>query len=228
MTSRSVITLYPASTGARLGEDAVRFLVDDGEPTLTQGFGGWETISRPQQVALTRFTGNDPIGQSVPILVDGYRTDQDIMPVLERLLRQSRVQEDEAPTIWRIEGPIFYPNRRWIVAGIEFGETLRSRRSGPGGESSVLSRQRATLNLLEYVPSDQVRVRRVERKFKRKGKKARVQADGRSIRQLAVKYYGTSRLDVARALGKAQKPPIRDIKKKLGEKRQIRLPVLKV
>jgi hypothetical protein len=64
--------------------------------------------------------------------------------------------------------------------------------------------------------------------MKPKSKKSRVLADGLSIRQLAVKYYGTSRLDVARQLGKSQKPPIRDVRKKLGEKRQIRLPVIKI
>lgn len=227
MNSASVITLYPASNSSKNAGESISFQVDDGEPTLTQGFGGWETVARPQRVALTRFVGNEPIGQTIPILLDGYRTDEDVLPKLNALLTQSRVRADRdlPPTIWRIEGPIFYPSRRWIVAGIEFGETLRSPRANG---SSALTRQRATLSLLEYVPPDQIRVKRVRRRLKPKSKRARVLADGLSVRQLAVKYYGTSRLDVAKALGKAQRPPIRDVKKKLGQKKQIRLPVLKV
>jgi hypothetical protein len=220
------IRMYPDPNLSWNSGSSVEFEVDDGEASLTQGFGGWETIARPQRVALTRFVGNDPIGQSIPILLDGYRTDSDVMPKLDALLSQSRVRADRdlPPTVWRIDGPVFYPGRRWIVVGIEFGDTLRT----PSGDSAVLTRQRAVLNLLEYVPPDQIRVRKIRRRMKPKSKKSRVLADGLSIRQLAVKYYGTSRLDVARQLGKSQKPPIRDVRKKLGEKRQIRLPVIKI
>jgi len=207
------------------------FDIDDGEAVLTQGFGGWETVARPQRVAITRYTGNDPIGQSVPILLDAYARSGNVEPRLQGLLRQSQGQSGAAPTVWKLDGPIFYPEKRWIVSGIEFGETLRVPlpfQSAAGIAASALTRQRATISFLEYVRPDQIRVRRVKRTYKPKGKKKQVEAKGQSIKQLTAEYYGTSEIRVARALGKAQKPPIRDVKKKLGKKKKIRLPVLKV
>lgn len=225
------LTLYPAANPSSNAGDRVSFEIDDGEAVLTQGFGGWETVSRPERVALTRYVGNDPIGQDVPILLDGYADDENVEPILDRLLRQSRAG-DRPPTIWRLSGPVFYPEKRWVVAGIQFGETLRTPVEVPGTgrfyESAIVTRQRAVISFLEYVPPDQIRVKKIRRRFRPNGKKSSVLAEGRSIRQIAVAYYGTGRLDVARALGKAQSPPIRDVRRKLGQKRRVRLPILRV
>lgn len=209
----------------RPGPGPLYFEIDDGEATLTQGFGGWETVSRPQRVALTRWTGNDPIGQDVPILLDGYAGGVDVEPKLQELLKRSRVRPGAGlpPAVWRLRGPIFYPEKKWIVSGIQFGEILRTPR---GENSAALTRQRATISFLEYIDPDQIRIKKIKRRLKPKGKKNSILADGKSIRQIAVEYYGTGEIVVARALGKAQDPPIRDVKKELGKKRKIRLPVL--
>lgn len=213
------------------GGRVIRLAVDGGEAALTQGFGGWETVSRPQRVSITRYAGNDPIGQDVPVLLDGYAQEIGIEPRLRLLLGQSRAQtgDERTPTVWRLSGPIFYPEKLWVVSGIEFGEVLRTPRNpAVGPRASFLTRQRATISFLEYIPPDQIRVKRIRRTFKPKGKKRRIKANGRTIKAIAAEYYGTSEIAVARALGKAQKPPIRDIKKKLGKDREIRLPNLKV
>lgn len=207
--------------------------VDGGEATLTQGFGGWETVSRPQRVALTRYVGNDPIGQSVPVLYDSFARSQDVEPRLQRLLLQSREKggDNRVPTVWRLDGPIFYPEKRWVVSGLEFGEILRAPRPAPiltPGPPAIVVRQRLTISFLEYIDPDQIRVKRVKRTYRPKGKKRKIKANGRSIKAIAAEFYGTSEIAVARALGKAQKPPIRDIKKKLGKDREIRLPNLRV
>jgi hypothetical protein len=216
------LVLTPVRTGA-----PITLTIDDGEAALTQGFGGWESVARPQRIAITRFTGNEPIGQDVPVFLDGYADGRNVEPQLQRLLRESRATNTgEPPTVWKLSGPIYYPEKEWIVSAIAFGDTLRT--PSADNQNAVLTRQRATISFLEYVRPDQIRVKRIKRTYKPKGKKKRIEAKGRSIKQITVEFYGTSEGLVAKALGKKQRPPVRDVKKKLGKKRKIRLPVLKV
>jgi hypothetical protein len=185
----------------------------------------WETLARPQRVALTRFVGAEPIGQELPVLLDGFRDQRDIEFLLESLLIQSRPKRDKGqsypPTVWRLRGPVHYPQKRWVLADIEFGEALRSRNLG-----GRLVRQRAVLKFIEYVPPDSMKVKRLPRRLTPKGKEKKVKADGRTLRRIAIKYYGTAK--AARPLGKAQKPPIRDVTRKLPKGRVIRLPRIRL
>lgn len=216
------LVLTPVGTGI-----PITLTIDDGEAALTQGFGGWESVARPQRIAITRFTGNEPIGQDIPVFLDGYAGGRNIEPELQRLLRESRATNaGDPPTVWRLSGPVYYPEKQWIISGIAFGDTLRT--PSPDNQTAILTRQRATISFLEYVRPDQIRVKRVKRTYKPKGKKKRIEAKERSIKQITAEFYGTSEILVAKALGKAQRPPVRDVKKKLKKGRKVRLPVLRV
>lgn len=215
------IRMVPARLPWNSGSE-IRFDMGDGPAQLTQGFGAmWETVPRPQRKAITRFVGADPIGQDIPILIDGFATRERIQSRLDALLVQQQPKagggELYPPTIWRIGGPIHFPQKRWVVADIEFGDALRSG----GGE---LRRQLAILKLLEYILEDGAKVRRRPRRIAPRGLKGKqrvVSAKGRSLRQIAVKHYGTAR--AARPLGKAQRPPVRDVTRKLAQNRKIKL-----
>lgn len=200
------------------------FELGDGEAQLTQGFGGWESISRPQRVAITRFTGTDPLGQDIPILIEsaGGLNGLSIEGRIKDLIYNARAKSDGYPsTVYRMQGPVWYTEKRWIIADIDWGEQLRSRYGWP-------VRQRATLKMLEFVNPDTIKVRRrpvrvVYKPKVGKGEDRRIRASGKqNLRQIAKKYYGTAR--VAKELGKRQKPPIRDPMKKLNKGRLIRLP----
>lgn len=39
---------------------------------ISGGYGGWELIARPRRVALTEWTGNEPVRQEVALLFDGW------------------------------------------------------------------------------------------------------------------------------------------------------------
>ena len=198
--------------------ETVIFQMGDGPAQITQGFGGmWETVSRSQKVAITRFVGADPIGQDVPIFLDGFREDRSVQRHLNRLLRQSVPRNRDAPTVWRIFGPIHYPKKLWVLADIEFGDAIRDPVRG-------LVRQAATLKLLEYVPPDRIKVKRrrtVEPIGKKNVYKSR---KGDTLRSIARRKYGNGSL--AKQLGKAQKKPIRDVGKRLEPGTKIRLPRL--
>lgn len=209
------IHMIPAKVPGNSGA-GVRFDMGDGPAQLTQGFGGmWEAVPRPQKRAAMRFVGADPIGQDIPILIDGFAQDRPIDHLLDGLLLQQQPKDGGfegmyPPTIWRIQGPIHMPQKRWVVADIEFGDALRN-------EHGRLVRQAATLKLMEYVRPDRVKVRKLPRKIKPRNVPTGtiMKEHGKvTLRQIAVKYYGTPK--AARPLGKAQKPPIRDVRKKLS------------
>lgn len=210
------IRMLPAKVPGNSGVE-IRFDMGDGPAQLTQGFGGmWEAVPRPQKRAAMRFVGADPIGQDIPILIDGFAQDRPIDHLLDGLLLQQQPKDGGfegmyPPTIWRIQGPIHMPQKRWVVADIEFGDALRN-------EHGRLVRQAATLKLMEYVRPDRIKVRKLPRRVKPRKEKvgAMVATKNRTLRQLAVKYYGTAK--AARPLGKAQNPPVRDVSKKLSRK----------
>lgn len=211
------LTLRPARIAGNSGAQ-VNLTMGDGPATLTQGFGGmWEQVSRPKKRAITRFTGAEPVGQDVPILLDGFQTRRSVESALHQLLYQlqpiaTNWDPNFAPPVWRIEGPIHFPMKRWIVSDIEFGDALRDP------DNWLLIRQEATLKLIEYVRPDELRVKRLPLKVKpRKAKVgSKIDVKGETLRQIAVKYYGAAKY--ARPLGKGQQPPVRDVTKKLHRK----------
>jgi nucleoid-associated protein YgaU len=210
--------MRPARRVAGNSGEQVRFDMGDGAAQITQGFGGmWETVSRSQKVAMTRFVGGDPVGQDVPIFLDGFRDDRSVQRELNRLLRQSIPDRQGAPTIWRITGPIHFPAKLWILADIEFGDAIRDPKKG-------LVRQQATLKLLEYVPPDQIKIRRRRTITPRGKKRFYTSRSGDTLRAVARRFYGDGSL--AKQLGKLQEKPIRDMGKRLDPGTKIRLPRL--
>lgn len=208
------LELIPARIPGNSGV-GVRLLMGDGPAQLTQGYGGmWETVGRSRRKAITRFTGADPIGQDIPIMLDGFAQDRSVQSSLDQLLSQLQPvaatwDPNFHPPVWRLDGPVHYPwSKKWIVADIEFGDAIRNDRGD-------LIRQAATLKLLEYVQPDSLRIHRKPLTIKPRKVKAgkKITVKGLTLRQIAVKYYGTAK--VAKPLGKAQKPPVRDVRKKL-------------
>lgn len=221
------IHMTPAKSVAGNQGSDMRLTMGDGPPVLTQGFGGmWETISRSRKVAITRFVGASPIGQDIPIFLDRFRADpgarvwlrdKSIQAQLNKLLRQSVPRGGHAPTVWRIKGPIHYPRKRWIIADIEFGDSIRDPING-------LVRQAATLKLMEYVPPDRIKVKRRKTVAPEGKKNVYKSRKGDTLRSIARQKYGDGSL--AKQLGKAQKKPIRDVGKRLEPGTKIRLPRL--
>lgn len=191
----------------------VEFLVGDGPATITGGFDGqWETVSRPRRPSLTRYVGRGPIMQDVPVLIDGFRAERSIQMLMDAWLYwQTLSGPDSHPTIWKVDGPIHYPRKRWVISNITFEDAIRDQQ----GE---LVRQAVTLSLMEFVAGDRLRVRRKPLKLKPRKEKvgAKVPTKGLTMRQLARKYYGT--VKAAKPLGAAQKPPVKDMRKKLHRK----------
>lgn len=191
----------------------VEVLAGDGVATITDGLGGqWETVARPHRVGLTRYVGRSPLVQDVPILIDGFAGDGRVNLTLEILLDAVvTARTDREPTVWRVQGPIHYPDRRWVIGDIQMGDALRS-------EAGLLVRQELSVSLMEWVAGDKLTVRRKPLKLKPRKRKvgAKISANGKTLRQLAKQHYGN--VKAAKPLGLAQKPPVKDLGKKLHRK----------
>lgn len=161
----------------------------DGPAMLTSGFGGWVFIERQDDISLTDWSGQDPLTQDVPILLNGYGLsssptappalagyrpevvsggplpDRSVEEELRTIFRLGRdVRGDEhRPPVFRLDGPVFFPEKAWVLPanGIELLPESVIRNS-----EGALLRQALVLHCLEYVRPDVIRSRR--RKKKRK------------------------------------------------------------
>ncbi len=138
-------------------EARLDFWVDmgDGPATLTGGIGGWQTVDVVDDVDLTDWVGQGPLTQDIPIMLDGY-PDESVERDLKNIFKLGRDTEGRPP-VFEIDGPIFFAEAHWVLP--ENGVTLDSE-STIRSDKGVLLRQALTLSVLEYVPPDQVHLRK--------------------------------------------------------------------
>lgn len=133
----------------------------DGPATITGGLGGWQSVERIDDLALTTWEGQEPLTQDVPLLLDGWdRHPQSVERELTTLLKLARdftSDEREPPPVFKVFGPIFFEGKNWVLpeGGIELGteDTIRL-------EDGTLVRQSLVLHLLEFVNSDVIKRRK--------------------------------------------------------------------
>lgn len=116
------------SKGPRL---VVSAFPGEGAPTVTDGYGTIETITRPLRRGLTRWTGSNPMQLSIPILLDGYRAGRSVEPQITNLERMAAVNGGE-PLEVTIDctGDLVphHDEHKWFITGIDFGEAVISSR----------------------------------------------------------------------------------------------------
>ena len=109
----------------------VRAFPGDGVPTVTDGYGTIETITRPLRRGLTRWVGSNPMQLSIPILLDGFRRGVSIEPAIADLERMAAVGGDE-PLEVTIDctGDLVphHDEHKWLITGLDFGEAVSSAR----------------------------------------------------------------------------------------------------
>lgn len=126
--------------------------VGDGPAIITGGLGGWRTVERLGDIAFSTWEGQEPLGQDVPILLDGAgRSPRSVERPLNAILKLGRDGIDgqgNPPPVFRMWGPIFFPGRNWVLGdgGIELGtdDTWRL-------DDGTLIRQSLVLHCTEYL-----------------------------------------------------------------------------
>jgi hypothetical protein len=123
-------------------------------PKLTDGVGGWATVDRPRQTAMTIWGGNPPYSLELPVVLDGLAGRVNQEPVIAELLVAGRGDQESEPSTWTIDGIPWLPATEWVLNGAEPGDMVLRQ---PGNFTRV--RQNYTLTFLEYVAPDYALVR---------------------------------------------------------------------
>lgn len=197
----------------------------DGPATPSGGFAGWSEIARPDDVAMTDWTGSSPLRQSLPLLLDRYRDGRSVERRVRTLMKLGRdAYGDEAvPPVFRVFGPVHFSGKHWVCEDIAFdtANVIRSR-------SGFLMRQPLTLSLMEYVPPGVVKIRK-----RRKRDNDRVNDPIRfTVGNYITREGDTLQKIAARELGKASRwreiaklnPGTNDPNRELEPGRALRMP----
>jgi len=141
-------------TGAGIN---MRLRMGAGPAVPSGGLGGWEEVERPRDTPLTDFTGQSLRRQAVPVMLNGWGQNNSVQAQLNRI--ESVLGKGDPPPAVKLHGPVHDTNLRWVLEDMTY-EDGAIRREGDG----ALVRQPLTLNFVEYVAGDQIRVRRRKRR----------------------------------------------------------------
>lgn len=133
----------------------VRALKGEGVVKIASGFGGWELVPRPRRQAATLWTGIEPLRMQIPIVLDGFRDNDSVEPMIAKLEAMGRPPARGAePPLVSVSGPaIPHDDLDWVIENLEQGTGVLSR----SGRERV--RQEMTVSLLRYVADDRLSVR---------------------------------------------------------------------
>lgn len=207
----------PGSAQALIQTDDGSFLValGDGPAEITDGYGGWEEVERPNDVSLTEWVGQAPLRMTLPVLLDGFANRESVQRDLNRVLKLGRTKDgDEAPEPFKLTGPVPFSGEKWVMESTpDFGETIRSR-------NGKLLRQALTLNLMQYVKPDRAKIKKRKRAADTYTTKA-----GDTILKIVAKFHPAASRDKLRdfAHDVAKANGIRDIRKRLEPGTKIKL-----
>jgi hypothetical protein len=158
----------------------------DEAPTITGGYGGWDTVQRPKKASLTVWEGRDPFQLTIPLLLS--RAGQPVSSDIHDIAVLSSGTSKGRPPLVQVFGTIMLPVHAgddWVIQDVSWGESIWRQ------TDAVIIRQHVTLTLLEFVddqllPASTLASRR----------------DGRAIiRHYRVKKGDTLRSIAARQLG---------------------------
>jgi hypothetical protein len=140
---------------------------------ITDGYGTWELVQRPRRQSLTQWTGRPPFSMQVPLLIDGWGKDREVVRTdpsqiqahgrftlkdrgieidISDLERMSQPPTSgEQPPIVHVTGdvPKSDPNLDWVISAIEWGDAIR-------GAQGRRVRQEVTVTFLRYIEPDYV------------------------------------------------------------------------
>jgi hypothetical protein len=149
-------TSPPMQFSAWLGEEGAK---------PTDGYGGWEVITRPRRVGLTQWNGRNPLQMDISILLDGFEAMEEVESDCKTLEQMAFPHGKEPPTVRLFGDMVPFTDRPWVITGIAWGTAIRGTRDGKR------VRQEATVTVLSYVAADKVQLTASQRSRKNKGRR---------------------------------------------------------
>lgn len=163
--------IRPAMTESMKGQPGLLYITSHGPPLIINpalmgeespqmngGFATWEEITRRQKKSLTEWTGTTPYRMSIPIIFDGYSSNESIeanIAGIENLGRPEGGRGEKQPPTFQVHIPGQVPrgkNINWVLEGIDWGPTVKRTSDGKR------IRQTLTINVLEYVNPDTIEI----------------------------------------------------------------------
>jgi hypothetical protein len=170
----------PAKITALLAESGAR---------VTGGFGKWEEIAVPRGEPFTQWVGRSLLTMDIELMLDGYHTHRSVERAIQTIEEMATAPgprpPGEAPVTpppIRIVGAAPHTERTWVIASLDWGETIRDLTTG------ARLRQAVTLHLLEYVEEAVIGALPPPKAPPRKIKVKK----GDDLKKLAARYLGKS------------------------------------
>lgn len=172
---------------------------DADPPTITQGSGRWNEVTRPRRTSFVTYNGSDLYRMDVPILFDGWdtgRSMEDAISILNQMC-QSPGDYTPPPTV-DIEGAVPVKGGKWVLDPMPtWGTQVIWHPDG------YRLRQDCVVHLLEFVEADNLSI-----KPPATNQIYHVKA-GDTLKSISKQFYGTPKFwSVIKNANK-----IRDVKK---------------
>lgn len=203
--------MLPSSKNAQITFDGVDTKVsvtcligEGGIQVVSDGYGGWDTISRPRNVGVLNWAGYPPLALSVPVLFDSWHAQtsvEDDISDLERLAGRGPgfggTRQPPTLTLSTADGfskliPHGDDVNRWVIQTIEWGDALRrgKQTDGSGGHRV---RQAGTVTVLQYTQAALTVEKSASKRAggHQRGHTSHVVKKGETLRKISQREYGS-------------------------------------
>jgi len=143
---------------------SVTCLMGADPPKPTGGYGGWEIVPRPRRVALTQWTGREPLQMEVPIVLDGWKQNDSVEYDCTKLERMALPYVKEPPAVKLVGTAVPHNDLDWIIQDIQWGDAMKMT-------NGDRARQEAVLIVISKIDIDKVRLTAAAKTRAKKGRK---------------------------------------------------------
>jgi LysM repeat protein len=144
---KRTVFIRPLVKAAGLRE--VHFQLGDG-PATASSDGGWSFVSRPKTTGFTSWEGRLPYVMTIPLMLDGFATDDSVEGEWEALrsIFRNGVGPERQPSPISITGAVPLTNLIWVIQSIEPTSELRRP------SDTHRTRIAFTLTVMQFIDAD--------------------------------------------------------------------------
>jgi len=144
---KRTVFIRPLVKAAGLRE--VHFQLGDGVG-VAESDGGWSFVSRPRTTGFTSWDGRLPYVMTIPLMLDGFATDDSVEGEWEALrsIFRNGVGPERQPSPVSITGAVPLTNLTWVIQKIDPTQELRRSRD------TQRVRIAFTLTVMQFVEAD--------------------------------------------------------------------------
>lgn len=183
-------------------EDGTFFqcFLGDGSPIVTEGYSGWQVVSRPRDVGITEWAGRNPMAIEIPFLV--YRWEEKVSTKpgddcendIQNLETLCGIGSHAQPPVCRVDANGIIPHDytlsktlSWVVESVGWDRGIEARSDYSGNRM----RAGGNITIRQFIAARDI-LRRINAKSRAvKPKKHKVKR-GETLGKIAAFYYGDS------------------------------------